>query len=182
MIGDLNEVEHLDLYSCFPSMVALTTEVLGISTDRALTVTGGLAFAGAPLNFAAGESVIGMVRRLRAEPGSVGFVQGNGGHVSKHALATYSTTPPDQPHQAKTIEHNAPIRQAADPDTSGVATLDGVTVTYDRQGPLQAIGLVRFANGTRTWATSTDPSLMRTCTEVECVGKPIEVTSGTFSL
>ena len=182
MIGDLNEVEHLDLYSCFPSMVALTTELLGISTDRALTVTGGLAFAGAPLNFAAGESVIGMVRRLRAEPGAVGFVQGNGGHVSRHALATYSTTPPDQPHQAKTIEHNAPIRQAADPDTSGVATLDGVTVTYDRQGPLRAIGLVRFANGTRTWATSADPSLMRACTEVECVGKPIEVTSGTFSL
>ena len=182
MIGDLNEVEHLDLYSCFPSMVALTTEVLGISTDRSLTVTGGLAFAGAPLNFAAGESVIGMVRRLRAEPSAVGFVQGNGGHVSKHALATYSTTPPDQPHQTKTIEHNTPIRQAADPDTSGVATLDGVTVTYDRQGPLRAIGLVRFANGTRTWATSTDPSLMRACTEIECVGKPIEVTSGTFSL
>ena len=182
MIGDLNKVEHLDLYSCFPSMVALTTEVLGISTDRSLTVTGGLAFAGAPLNFAAGESVIGMVRRLRAEPGAVGFVQGNGGHVSKHALATYSTTPPRQPHRTITVEHNAPIRQAADPDTSGVATLDGVTVTYDRQGPLRAIGLVRFANGTRTWATSTDPSLMRTCTEVECVGKPIEVTSGTFSL
>ena len=182
MIGDLDEVEHLDLYSCFPSMVALTTEVLGISTDRSLTVTGGLAFAGAPLNFAAGESVIGMVRRLRAEPGSVGFVQGNGGHVSKHALATYSTTPPDQPHQTKTIEHNAPLRRAAEPDTSGIATLDGVTVDYDRKGPLRAIGLVRFANGTRTWATSTDPSLMRTCTEVECVDKPIEVTSGTFSL
>ena len=41
MIGDLDEVEHLDLYSCFPSMVALTTEVLQISADRALTVTGG---------------------------------------------------------------------------------------------------------------------------------------------
>ena len=182
MIGDLNEVEHLDLYSCFPSMVALTTEVLGISTDRSLTVTGGLAFAGAPLNFAAGESVIGMVRRLRAEPGAVGLVQGNGGHASKHALASYSTTPPHQPHRLITAEHDAPTRRAAEPDTCGIATLDGVTVEYDHEGPTRAVGLVRFADGTRTWATSTDPSLMRACTESEYVGKPIEVTSGTFSL
>ena len=40
MVGDLDEIEHLDLYSCFPSMVALTAELLQISTDRALTVTG----------------------------------------------------------------------------------------------------------------------------------------------
>ena len=182
MIGDLNEVEHLDLYSCFPSMVALTTEVLQISADRALTVTGGLAFAGAPLNFAAGESVIGMVDRLRSDPGSLGLVQGNGGHVSKHALATYSTTPPRQPHRLITVSHDAPFREPADPDTSGIATLDGVTVAYHHEGPERAIGLVRFADGTRTWATSTDPSLIRTCTEVECVGQPIEVTSGAFRL
>lgn len=182
MIGDLDDVEHLDLYSCFPSMVALTTELLGISTDRELTVTGGLAFAGAPLNFGAGESVIGMVRRLRSEPGSTGLVQGNGGHVAKHALATFSTQPPARPHQSLTVEHNAPVRRAADPDTSGEATLDGVTVEYDRRGPLRAVGLVRFADGTRTWATSRDPGLMATCTEVECVGRAIGVAAGTFSL
>ncbi len=45
-----------------------------------------------------------------------------------------------------------------------------------------SVGLVRFGDGTRTWATSTDQSLMRTCTEIECVGQPVEVTSGTFSL
>ena len=182
MVGDLNEIEHLDLYSCFPSMVALTTEVLQISADRALTVTGGLAFTGAPLNFAAGESVIGMVDRLRSDPGSRGLVQGNGGHVSKHALATYSTTPPRRPHRLITVSHDAPVREPADPDTSGIATLDGVTVAYGHEGPARAIGLVRFADGTRTWATSSDPSLMGTCTEVECVGNPIEVASGTFSL
>lgn len=182
MVGDLDAVEHLDLYSCFPSMVALTTELLGISTDRPLTVTGGLAFAGAPLNFAAGASVIGMVRRLRSDPGSSGLVQGNGGHAAKHALASYSTTPPSRPHRTGTVEHSAPVRSAADPGTSGEATLDGVTVEYDREGPVRAVGLVRFADGTRTWATSTDPKLMRTCTEVECVGRAVEVTSGTFSL
>ena len=182
LIGDLSDVEHLDLYSCFPSVVALTAEVLGIDTDRALTVTGGLAFAGAPLNFAAGESLIGMVSRLRDNPGDWGLVQGSGGHISKHALATYSTSRPCQPHQTRTVEHNSPVRQAADPDTSGKATLDGVTVEYGRQGPQRAVGLVRFGDGTRTWATSTDQNLMRICTEIECVGSQIEVASGTFSL
>lgn len=182
MIGDLNEVQHLDLYACFPSLVALTCEVLGISTTRPLTVTGGLAFAGAPLNFAAGESLIGMVRRLRADPGSLGLVQGNGGHITKHALACYSTTPPSQPHQTTTVAHNTSVRQAADPDTSGEAILDGITVEYDHHGPTRAIGLVRFANGSRTWSTSTDRDLMQTCTEIECVGKTVEVIAGTFRM
>lgn len=182
MIGDLNEVQHLDLYACFPSLVALTCEVLGISTTRPLTVTGGLAFAGAPLNFAAGESVIGMVRRLRADPGSLGLVQGNGGHITKHALASYSTTPPSQPHQTTNVALSAPVREVANPNTSGEAILDGITVEYGHHGPTRAVGLVRFANGSRTWATSTDHDLMRTCTEVECVGETVEVTAGRFSL
>ena len=180
-VGSIDEIAHLDLYSCFPAVVSLTTEVFGVRPDRLLTVTGGLAFAGAPINYAAGQSLIGMVGALRSDPGSLGLVQGNGGHISKHSLGTYSTIPPTRPHRSLTATNDAPTRAAADPDRSGAAILDGVTVDYDRDGPRRAIGIVRFSDGSRTWATSSDTALMQACTEQECVGRDLGVDKGVMT-
>jgi acetyl-CoA C-acetyltransferase len=179
-VGDIDEIAHLDLYSCFPAVVSLTSGVLGLSPDRPLTVTGGLAFAGAPINFAAGQSLIGMVSALRSDPGSLGLVHGNGGHIAKHTFGTYSTVPPTRPHRSLTAANDAPTRVAADPDRSGRALLDGITVAYDHNGPSRAIGLVRFEDGSRTWATSTDSELMAECTEQEWVGREIDVDAGSL--
>src|SRR5688500_11392021 len=44
------DVDHLDLYSCFPSAVQVAAAELGVGLDRQLTVTGGLGFAGGPGN------------------------------------------------------------------------------------------------------------------------------------
>jgi acetyl-CoA C-acetyltransferase len=61
----IDEVERLDLYACFLVIVQMAAAALGISTDRPLTVTGGLGFAGAPLGNAAGQSIAAMVARVR---------------------------------------------------------------------------------------------------------------------
>ena len=122
------------------------------------------------------------VERLRTEPGTVGLVQGNGGHVSKHALATYSTAPPDRPHRILTATHDTPDRLAADPARSGTAILDGVTVDFDRDQPGRAIGIIRFDDGSRTWATSDDESVMHACMTEECVGRQVGVDTGVVSL
>ncbi len=45
-----DDLAHIDLYSCFPSAVQIGAAELGIGLDRQLTVTGGLCFAGGPLN------------------------------------------------------------------------------------------------------------------------------------
>src|SRR5262245_43462002 len=44
-----DEVDHLDLYSCFPAAVQVAAVELDIDLDRQLTVTGGMAYAGGPL-------------------------------------------------------------------------------------------------------------------------------------
>ena len=46
----IDDIEIIDLYSCFPSAVQLGAQSLGISLDRQVTRTGGLAFAGGPWN------------------------------------------------------------------------------------------------------------------------------------
>src|SRR5690606_34657014 len=46
----LDRVEHVELYSCFPSAVRVQQRELGLPLDGTPTVTGGMAFAGGPFN------------------------------------------------------------------------------------------------------------------------------------
>ncbi len=178
IVGSDRTIDHVDLYSCFPSIVALTVDALGLDPGRRLTVDGGLAFAGAPLNFAAGQALISMVATLRADPGSIGVVQGNGGHAAKHAFGIYSTGPPIDPHGIDELGSFGTTVAVAEPERVGSATLDGVTVEYGHDGPERAIAIVRFEDGARSWATSPDPVLMHLFTTEEMVGRRVHVDAG----
>ena len=46
----VDDLSHVDLYSCFPSAVQIAARELGLGVDRDLTVTGGMSFAGGPWN------------------------------------------------------------------------------------------------------------------------------------
>ena len=46
----LAQLAHFELYSCFPVAVRVQQRELGIPRQRPVTVTGGMAFAGGPLN------------------------------------------------------------------------------------------------------------------------------------
>ncbi|MEZ5246378.1 MAG: hypothetical protein R2707_14850 [Acidimicrobiales bacterium] len=181
-LGSVDAIDHIELYSCFPSIVALTAEELGIDPGRRLTVTGGLAFAGAPLNFAAGQALVGMVATLRADPGSIGVVQGNGGHATKHSIGVYSTTPPAAPHQVHDLGLRGPGRPIADPEREGDATVRGVTVEYGHDGPERAIAVVEFDDGSRSWGVSDDPDFMQLITEEETVGRRVRMAAGNMAL
>ena len=91
-----DDIEHMDLYSCFPIAVFIALEALSINANdpRALTVTGGLPYFGGPGNNYSMHAIASMIDRLRSDPGSHGLVGANGGYLSKHAVGIYSTTPP----------------------------------------------------------------------------------------
>jgi acetyl-CoA C-acetyltransferase len=181
-LGSVDVIDHIDLYSCFPSIVSLTAEELGIDPRRRLTVTGGLAFAGAPLNFAAGQALVGMVATLRADPGSIGVVQGNGGHATKHSFGVYSTVAPVIPHHVRDLGRQGPARPIADAARAGEATLRGVTVEFGHDGPERAIAVVEFDDGSRSWGVSDDAELMRLITEEETVGRRVHMAAGEMTL
>lgn len=181
-IGGVEALSHLDLYGCFPSIVAITAEVLGVDPGRQLTQTGGLGFAGAALNNAAGESLAAMVETLRADPGTLGLVQGNGGHASKHALMVLSTAVPNDPHRVFDCGVASGTHVLAPPDAAGEVTIDGVTVAFDREGPEQAIVACRFDDGSRSWANSNDPAVMDAFMTEEWVGRRAHVDGATIRL
>lgn len=180
--GPIDDFAHIDLYGCFPSIVQYTARALGLRADRNLTVTGGLGFMGAPLNFAAGQSLVAMVRALRDDPGSLGLVQGNGGHAAKHAFGVYSTRVPKGLPLIEHIDAARPAVAPADPNATGEATIEGITVEFDRHGPTRAVALCRLDGGGRLWANATDPDVLTAATSRELVGAPARVAAGEFSL
>lgn len=184
---DIDDIAHLDLYSCFPSAVQLGARSLGIdpySESRPLTQTGGLSFAGGPWNEYVMHSIATMVETLRNEPGSIGLVWANGGFVTKHAFGTYSTTPPSQDfrHAEPQDEIDAlPKAGWADAETAShdsTTHIEAYTVMHGRTSqPETAWAAIRLADGRRTFGKSDDPALLAHLLKGEHVGEVVQVMS-----
>lgn len=88
----IDDIEHMDLYSCFPIAVTSACEHLGIDPegDRALTLTGGLPYFGGPGNNYSLHGIAEVVARLREAPDAHALVAANGGYLSKHSVGIYS--------------------------------------------------------------------------------------------
>ncbi len=155
----VDDIDHVDLYSCFPVAVEVGADELGLDLDRQLTLTGGLSFAGGPWNNYVMHSIAAMVEVLRADPGSHGLVWANGGYLTKHAFGIYSTEPPASGfrHAHPQDEIDAlPSREVA-PDFEGEATIETWTVMHDKDGePELAIAALLLDDGRRTWGTTDD--------------------------
>ncbi len=156
---DVDDLAHVDVYSCFPSAVQIAAEELGLGTDRPLTVTGGLSFAGGPWNDYVSHSIATMVERLREDAGSLGLVTANGGFLTKHAFGVYSTTPPTVPFVHEDLQAQVdplPRRDLAE-EVDGPVTVETSTVAHGRDGrPERAIVAALLPDGRRAWGNATD--------------------------
>lgn len=172
--GGLSDVEHLDIYSCFPSAVQIAAAELGISIDRRLTVTGGLCFAGGPGNNYVTHSIASMVDVLRANPGERGLVTALGWYVTKHSLGVYATTPPASgfTHAHPQDEVDALPRRATVTEHDGPVTIETYTVMHERDGmPVLGIVACLLADGTRAWGNVGETGLLKAMCEEEFCGR-----------
>jgi acetyl-CoA C-acetyltransferase len=164
----VGEPDHLDLYSCFPSAVMIQARELGVPLERQLTVTGGMAFAGGPLNSAVLHALAAMTDVLRADPGATGLVTAVSGMLTKQGAVTLSTIPPA--HGLRRVAVADPSRPVAvDAAYAGEAVVDGSTVVHDRGGPALAVVVATTPAGTRVVATG-PPALAAEPGEVVSVG------------
>jgi acetyl-CoA C-acetyltransferase len=170
---ELEAVDHFDLYSCFPVAVEMACEMLGLdeSDPRGFTVTGGLPYAGGPGNNYTLHSLASMVERLRAAPGSLGLVTGNGWYLTKHSALVCSSEPPEKPGEALEPEGPEPVAPVAVAEGAGV--LETYTVLYDRDGlPQRGIAIGRLEGGERFLAnTPPDRDLLEAFAAREEVGR-----------
>lgn len=175
---ELDQITHVDLYSCFPSAVQIAAAEIGLSEDRSLTVTGGLPFAGGPLNNYVMHSIATMAHVLRNDPATVGLVSANGGYVTKHAIGLYSTEPPPagQFRHADVQDEvdRFPTREVTG-DHVGMATIEAYTVMHDHTGPVEALLSALTPDGVRTFGRSKDPAAMASLMATDAVGRPMEL-------
>lgn len=174
----LDDMDHLDLYSCFPSAVQIACDEMNIPLDdpRGLTVTGGLPYFGGPGNNYVTHSIAQMMNRVRAAPGSKGLVTANGNYVTKQSAGIYSTEPADRPFAPRDPRiYQAEIDAAKGPAVteaaSGPATIETYTVMHDRKGPSFGILFGRLGDGSRFIAnTPDDAALLARMTERDYLG------------
>jgi acetyl-CoA C-acetyltransferase len=177
----IDDVAHIDLYSCFPSAVQVAASELEIGPDRPVTVTGGLTFAGGPWNNYVTHSIATMVDVLRRDPGALGLCSANGGLLTKHAFGVYSTRPPAGGFRMvhPDVPGGSAIRRVIDNQASGPATVEAYTVMHDAEGrPEMAILTALLPDGTRTWRTSREPGLLAAMTQDEFCGTPLDLAPG----
>lgn len=171
----VDDVAHLDLYSCFPSAVEIAAAELGLDpTDagRPLTATGGLAFAGGPVNNYTTHAVASLVPRLRADPGSLGLTTGVGWYLTKHAALVWSARPPERAFAWRDVQDQVDaLPQRAPAGTfEGDGTVESYSVVCDRVGePEYAVLAVTTGDGRRAWGRSEDgPTLAGLMAEEGC--------------
>lgn len=179
----LQEIRHLDIYSCFPIAVFAALDALGLEAEdeRSLTLTGGLPFFGGPGNNYSLHALAELMARLRREPGSYGMVGANGGFMNTHAVGIYSTRPKPFSICDSSLLQTRIDRLVAPAFTQrphGWGRVETYTVTFGKQGPASVIAVGRLeATGERFIATTVpgDVQTITAFTEQDGLGQRILV-------
>ena len=180
----LSEIDTFDLYSCFPSIVEIFINELGIKEDdpRDLTITGGLPFFGTPLSNYSLHAIINSVELIRKKPSLKVMVIANGGFNTKQSIGIYGTTPPmiqwgvrdDSKIQESIFKESLP--EPVD-KANGMLRVDGYSIYYDRTGqPKRGVVIGTLENGARSLAIiEGDPNMFLKLETQEFVGRKVEV-------
>ncbi len=175
----IEDVDFVDLYSCFPCAVQLGRDALGIPghDPRPLTVTGGLPYAGGPGNNYVTHAIATMLGVLREHPGKRGLVSGVGWYATKHSIGLYSTERPPRPflrEDPATYQEriDAMPRPEVVQHPEGRGCVETYTVVHGRDGaPKHAIVIGRLEDGRRFLANMEgDPELLEAWEKEEAIG------------
>ena len=169
----------MDVYSCFPVAVQVGAREIGLDQSRPLTVTGGLTFAGGPLNNYVMHSIARMAELLRENRDAKGLITANGGYLTKHAFGVYSATPPSSPYQHQDVQAEVdqiPLREALEVH-EGTATVEAYSVMYGADAPAIAFVSALTDDGRRTLATTDDPDVMSAMTKEEFCGRTVQLSN-----
>ena len=176
---DLPDIDIFDFYSCFPSAIRMTRNMLGLSRDdpRPLTITGGMAAFGGPGNNYSLHAICSMVEHLRKHPNQLGMVQALSWFISKHSVGIYSgenrassgtaVLPDFYTKQLKKLQPVQVITEA-----SGPAMVETYSLFHDRQGTPVGGVIIGKTNDGRRFLAKADMAYqdLEKLMYTECIG------------
>jgi len=112
----LDQIDLFDLYSCFPSMVQLGQQGIGLADDdlRELTITGGLPYFGGPFNNYAMHAIATAVIQIRENPEVRALILAIGGANTKASVGIYGGRPSLQVWGQR---DDSPVQEAIDAES-----------------------------------------------------------------
>jgi acetyl-CoA C-acetyltransferase len=177
------DVDLLELYSCFPVAVEMVAAELGVPSGRSLTVTGSMPFAGGPYNNYVLQATCRMAELLRAGRGRTGLVGSISGVLTKQGFGLWS----QQPGAASFVSCDVTDAVARATPTkeviaryAGPAIIAGYTVLHTRGEPPRGIILADLPDGRRTMAMTENEALVCGMEAFEFCGASAAITDGTF--
>lgn len=177
----LEQVSLLEIYSCFPAAVRVQVQEIGITPGRSLTVTGGMAFAGGPLNSFVLQALAQLADRLTEGRGETALLTAVSGMLTKQGVALFGRRPPQRGFRFVDVSAEA---AAATPRVrvhrgyAGSARVATYTVLYEGDAPVRAIVLCDTPQGDRTIATVESASELRSFEEDEAIGRELQIDAG----
>jgi acetyl-CoA C-acetyltransferase len=177
-----DDIDVIDLYSCFPIAVFNITDAFGLATDgtRQLTRTGGLPFFGGAGNNYSMHAIAAVIQGLRAKPGAFGLVAANGGFLSKYSVGVYSTAPCQWTgfdSKALQSEIDSWAAPTIEPSPVGEGVIESYTIDYSAKVP-RATVFARNASGARfvAMAASENDDITPVMITSEPLGATVTVT------
>jgi acetyl-CoA C-acetyltransferase len=145
------DITYHDIYSCFPIVLYLAAEVLGLDpTKDEMTVTGGLPFFGGPGNNYSTHGIASLVEKLRYDRQAYGLVLANGGYISKVAAGVYSALTPSEwsTYEKDSLQHQIDTQAEFDLLAHNCeAEIEAYTVRHNRHGCNHAYLYARNVEG-----------------------------------
>jgi acetyl-CoA C-acetyltransferase len=177
----IEDIRHRELYSCFPIAVRLQLRALGVTDDVPPTVTGGMPFAGGPLNHFSLQALVELAGRLRADAGGSGYLSAVSGMLTKQGASVWSSADPDRPFAfddvSEETERETPSIEFVE-NAQGAGTIAAYTVLFTKQAPAKTVLLVDLDDGRRTLVLDPDPALAALGVREELGGRALRVAGG----
>ena len=187
----IDELEHIELYSCFPAAVNLYINALGLDASRDLTVTGAMPFAGGPLNNYFLQSTVKLTQLLREKPGSKGLATCVSGMFTKQGYGIWQSASDtalasdpgfsfaDVTNEVAAAE--VPLSLKA--PEAGAVNVIAATVLYEGLEPSRAVIVGEYSDGVRTVAASTESNTIEQILAHNPVGARAQIAGdGQFAL
>ena len=175
------EIDLVDLYSCFPVAVDVFADAVGLDPETALTLTGGMAFAGGPFNNYFLQATARAAQLIRAGAGRNALLSCVSGIITKQAFALWSRVPSHDGFVRRDVTAQTAQAARALPvveNYSGNGRIAGCTVLYARGEARKAVAIVDIDAGARALAVSQAEAVVAGMEREEWVGRYVRIVDG----
>lgn len=179
------DLDYIDLYSCFPIAVQSYATALQVASTQEYTFTGGMPFAGGPLNNYVLQTTCRLVELLRTKTKSHGLISAVSGMLTKQGFGIFSTLPPESGFifddvTKQVAQENPPLEVLE--SYVGNAKIASYTVLYEQGTPSRLVAICDTPTRQRVVAVNEEQDVMDRAMRDDLCEKAVSINGNQLAL